>query len=85
MIIELAAAGCDDPNMNAKTRQRLIDQLIRLPTAELDDILDAVAAHERTEEAGVRAFQQAIEQRVATSPFSPLGALLNTSGEESRA
>jgi len=71
--------------MNAKTRQRLIDQLIRLPTAELDDILDAVAAHERTEEAGVRAFQQAIEQRVATSPFSPLGVLLNTSGEENRA
>jgi hypothetical protein len=67
--------------MNAK-HQRLIDQLIRLPATELDDILDAVDAHQRTEEAGVRSFRQAFEQRAATSPYSPLAALLNTSGED---
>jgi len=42
-------------DMTACNRQRLIDQLLQLPRAELDTVLDAVAAHGRTEEAGINA------------------------------
>ena len=67
-------------DMTAYNRQRLIDPLLQLPPAELDAVLDAVDAHERTEKAGINALRQPFEQRV-DSPFSPLAGLTTTEEE----
>jgi hypothetical protein len=68
-------------DMDASNRRRLINELLRLPRRELDDVLDAVDAHERTEEAGIDALRAAFEQRV-DSPFSPLARVLTPTTEE---
>ncbi|HEY1440999.1 MAG TPA: hypothetical protein VGF65_09195 [Mycobacterium sp.] len=50
-------------------KRRLVDELLRLSRSELEDVIDEVRKRETTEELGVAALAQALDQRAVQGPF----------------
>jgi hypothetical protein len=69
-------------DMDSRKRQQLVDQLMRLPRHELNDVIDECRRRETAQEAGARVLAELFAGKQRTSALGRMGGYQATDNDE---